>query len=149
MPKKVNLDISEKLDITCRRGDTFSLTLTLKDSSGTAKTLSTSNYSFLMQVWNNRTSKGSPIIGSPNLGKQVENLFEPFTIDDSGNLTITATATTMRGVPAGRYVYDLQEIVPSTTAADTHTTILRGTFTVNDDIAKAETVVEDKDAWPQ
>ena len=50
MASKVNLDVSEKLDITCRQGDSFSLTLTLKDSSGTAHTLSTDNYSFLMQV---------------------------------------------------------------------------------------------------
>ena len=49
MANKVNLDVSEKLDITCRRGDTFSLTVTLKDSSGTALTLSTSEYKFLMQ----------------------------------------------------------------------------------------------------
>ena len=146
MAKKVNLDVSEKLDITCRRGDTFSLTLTLKDSSGVAKTLSTSNFSFLMQVWNNRSASNSPVIGSPNLGVQVDNLFEPFVVDDNGNLTITATATTMRGVPAGRYVYDLQEIVPSSTAADTHTTILRGTFTVNEDIAKADNVSKLQDS---
>ena len=142
MANKVNLDISERLDITCRKGDTFSLTLTLKDSSGAVKTLSTLNYSFLMQVWNNRSVSDSPVIGSPNLGKQVRNLFEPFTVDDSGNITITATASTMRNVPSGRYAYDLQEIVPSTTAPDTHTTILRGVFTVNEDVAKAETIVK-------
>ena len=34
MANKVNLDVSEVLDITCRQGDTFELTLTLKDSSG-------------------------------------------------------------------------------------------------------------------
>lgn len=31
---KINFDTSKKLDITCRRGDTFKLELTLKDSSG-------------------------------------------------------------------------------------------------------------------
>tara|TARA_R110000737_G_scaffold129394_1_gene161714 strand:- start:387 stop:911 length:525 start_codon:yes stop_codon:yes gene_type:complete len=31
---KINFDIAKKLDITCRRGDSFSLELTLKDSSG-------------------------------------------------------------------------------------------------------------------
>ena len=34
MAKKVNLDVSERLDIICRQGDTFSITLTLKDSAG-------------------------------------------------------------------------------------------------------------------
>jgi hypothetical protein len=33
---KINFDIAKKLDITCRRGDSFSLELTLKDSSGIA-----------------------------------------------------------------------------------------------------------------
>ena len=47
---KVNLDTTEKLDITCRQGDTFELTLTLKDSAGTGLTLVTDDYKFLMQV---------------------------------------------------------------------------------------------------
>ena len=46
----VNLDTSTRLDITCRRGDTFELTLTLKDGSGTALPLVTDDYKFLMQV---------------------------------------------------------------------------------------------------
>jgi len=138
MASKVNLDISERLDITCRRGDTFELTLTLKDPAGVAKTLSTSKFSFLMQVHKPRSSSKSLVIGSVNAGERTDNVFEPFVVDDSGNLTIKATAATMRQVPAGRYVYDLQEIVPSSTSSDdTHTTILRGTFTVNEDIAKS------------
>jgi hypothetical protein len=36
MANNVNLDISDELDITCRQGDTFSLGLTVKNSSGTA-----------------------------------------------------------------------------------------------------------------
>ena len=31
---KINFDTAKKLDITCRRGDSFELELTLKDSSG-------------------------------------------------------------------------------------------------------------------
>ena len=50
MASSVNLDTSDILNITCRKGDTFSITLTLKNSSGTALTLSTSSYEFLMQV---------------------------------------------------------------------------------------------------
>ena len=138
MASKVNLDISERLDITCRRGDTFELTLTLKDSTGAVKTLSTSKFSFLMQVHNNRVSGDTLVIGSVNAGARTDNVFEPFVATDSGVLTIKATAATMRNVPAGRYVYDLQQIVPSSTSSDdTHTTILRGSFTVNEDVAKS------------
>ena len=137
MANKVNLDVSEKLDITCRRGDTFSLTVTLKDSSGTALTLSTSEYKFLMQVHASGRRATTPVIGSTNLGVKVSNVFEEFTIDDSGNVTITATAATMRKVKAGRYVYDLQYVLPTSSGVDTHTTVLRGNFIVNDDISKS------------
>ena len=60
MASSVNLDTSEVLNITCKKGDTFSITITLKNSSGTALTLSTSNYEFLMQVKSqNLNRKGS------------------------------------------------------------------------------------------
>ena len=36
MAQSVNFDVTEVLNITCKKGDTFSMTLTLKDSSGTA-----------------------------------------------------------------------------------------------------------------
>lgn len=137
MANKVNLDVSEKLDITCRRGDTFSLTVTLKDSSGTALTLSTSNYKFLMQVYGAGRRGASPVLGSTNLGVKISNVFEEFVIDDSGNLTITATAATMRNIKAGRYIYDLQYVLPTSSGVDTHTTVLRGNFIVNDDVSKS------------
>lgn len=55
----VNLDTSTRLDITCRRGDTFELTLTLKDGSGTALPLVTDGYKFLMQVRDSSTRASS------------------------------------------------------------------------------------------
>jgi hypothetical protein len=135
MASKVNLDTSERLDITCRQGDTFSLTVTLKDSAGVAITLSTLEYSFLMQVWGANSKE--PILGSPNLGKTVAKTFEAFVIDDSGNVTISATASTMKDISSGVYIYDLMSVLPSSTTADTHTTILRGNFTVNPDVSKS------------
>jgi hypothetical protein len=147
MSNKVNLDTSEQLDITCRQGDTFSLTLTLKDSSGNALPLSTDNYEFVMQVWGSgRGRNGSPLIASINRGLKGQDLnteeipgsayFEEFAVDDNGNVTITASATTMRSVPAGRHIYDLQYILPTASGVDTHTTVLRGTFTINEDVTK-------------
>ena len=149
MAKKVNLDVSEKLDITCRRGDTFSMTVTLKDSDGVALPLATDNYSFVMQVRDSATSakaKGASglILGTKGLGSRAvdakgqERSFEEFVTDDSGNVTITATASTMREVPSGSYIYDLQQIKPNTTTGvDVHTTILKGAFRVNQDISEA------------
>jgi hypothetical protein len=63
--------------------------------------------------------------------------FEPFVVDDSGNVTIKATAATMRNVPPGRHVYDLQFILPTASGVDTHTTVLRGSFIINEDVTKA------------
>jgi hypothetical protein len=149
MAKKVNLDVSEKLDITCRKGDTFSLTLTLKDSDGVALPLATDNYSFVMQVRDSATSavsKGASglILGTKGVGSKAvdakgqERSFETFVVDDSGNVTITATAATMREVPAGSYIYDIQQIKPNTTTGvDVHSTILKGNFRVNQDISEA------------
>jgi hypothetical protein len=149
MAKKVNLDVSERLDITCRRGDSFSITLTLKDSSGTALPLATDNYSFVMQVRtgiNASKAKGTAglVLSTQELGPKaigrdgVQRSFEPFVVDNSGNLTITATAETMRKIPGGLYVYDIQQIKPNTTTGvDEHTTILRGNFRVNEDVSDA------------
>ncbi len=148
MAKKVNLDVSERLDITCRQGDTFSLTLTLKDSDGDPLPLSTDNYKFAMQVREDQASanlKGTSglILGTRDIGSRATNAkgqessFETFTVDDNGNLTITALPSTMREVPPGLYLYDVQQIKPNaTTNIDEHTTILRGTFRVNGDVSE-------------
>tara|TARA_R100000231_G_C5327167_1_gene165166 strand:+ start:1917 stop:2369 length:453 start_codon:yes stop_codon:yes gene_type:complete len=147
MASKVNLDVSEVLDITCRQGDTFELTLTLKDSSGSGLNLSTDNYSFVMQVWPSNRRGSNPLIATTEKGLKGRNLntqelpgaayFEPFVVDDNGNVTIKATAATMRNVPAGRHIYDLQFILPTASGVDTHTTVLRGSFTINEDVTKA------------
>ncbi len=131
---KVSTDIASKVDVTCRKGDTFEITLTFTDSSGTAIPLVTNGYQFLAQVRRRRSQSGinGLVLGTSNLGVQPDNLFEEFSIDDNGSAVWSATAATMRAVPAGRFVYDIQHIVDGV-----HTTVLRGTFTVNDDIAEA------------
>jgi hypothetical protein len=140
MANRVNLDISEKLDITCKKGDTFSLGILLKDSSGTAIELSTNEYEFLMQVRgakNPRTKSRPLIIGTASKGKSAErggkSLNFTVSVDDSGNATFSASSTIMESVPAGKYVYDIQQIV-----GDVSTTILEGRFVVNEDISNLD-----------
>ena len=58
----INLDTSQVLDITCKRGDTFSMTINLKDSSGTALALSTNKYEFIMQVKPSNSNKDNNIV---------------------------------------------------------------------------------------
>jgi len=139
MASKANLDVAEKLDITCRKGDTFELSLNFKDSTGTAIPLVTDGYEFFMQVRGAKrasNSKGSLVAGTLTKGDQAKGenrtqnvgfVFED--IDNSGNVTVRASADTMTNFPAGRYAYDLQYTVNNKT-----TTVLKGSFTVNDDI---------------
>ena len=158
---KVNLDVADRLDITCRKGDTFELSLTLKDSAGTALPLVTDEYTFLMEVRKSRVSSRSrrsvqriPVNGGAGGNADDDNLITDsvadivigsteggvkgpvnFTFndkDDSGNVTVSVSALEMRKVPAGKYKYDLQYNVGST-----QKTILEGRFTVNEDISKA------------
>lgn len=139
MASSVNLDSAEELNITCRRGDTFTLTIVLKNSSGTALTLATSNYEFFMQVRSSSRSRTADrsrklIMGSTTFG-EVEPSGKNFSFatDDSGNLTISASSDIMKGVPPGSYVYDIQQKLD-----DVNTTILFGSFIVNDDISKID-----------
>ena len=156
MASKVNLDVSERLDITCRRGDTFELTLTLKDGAGTALPLVTDDYKFLMQV---KASKGfvaktqrrvptdgggevdpdffewgedGIVVGSSGQGKPGIRNFTFKDLDDSGNVTVFLSAADMRKVPSGRYKYDIQYL-----KGDVHKTLLEGRFTINEDVSKS------------
>ena len=143
---KVNLDVAEKLDNTCRRGHTFSLTLTLKDSSDTALQLSTLGYEFFMNVKSNeKDSSGERFViassstasqKSPTSSRltddQVQKLAGIFTFDDasdSGTVVLNASAASMASFPVGWFSYDIQQLV-----GGVRTTILRGSFKVNEDI---------------
>lgn len=138
---KVNLDIADRLDITCRQGDTFELTLTLKDSDGTGLPLSTDQYSFLMQVRASSSVSRIPenldgksegiVIGSVELGRKGPVNFTFNNIDDNGNVTLFLSAADMAKVPPGRYKYDFQYKVN-----DTQKTVLEGSFKINADISK-------------
>jgi len=113
----VNLDIAQRLDITCRKGDTFSLTLNMTDSAGTAINLSA--YSFLMQARDASTDADTGFT---------------FTIaSNSGGTTGKLVITSSDIDTAGSYIYDLQttETAPD---PDIIQTWLYGTFTINDDV---------------
>ena len=111
----VNLDIAQRLDITCRKRDTFSLTLNFTDSSGTAINLN--SYDFKLDVRD--ATNNSDVIA--------DTVFD-YAGNSSGELVVSATSAEM-DVNSGVYIYDLQ-----TTLSGTVTTWLYGTFTINDDV---------------
>mgnify|MGYP003120325866 FL=1 len=140
--KKVNLDESQRLDITVRRGDSFSLVITFKNSSGTALALTTLGYEWQMEVrtpQNNQSLSSMVLASSNTLGTtQLTSagnvaLLEDFVTDNDGKLTISAGYLAMKQVPQGVYVYDLQYKDQSTSPV-TVKTVLRGNFIVNPDV---------------
>ena len=50
MAQQINLDTSQRVDIVCRRGDTFEMSLTLKDDAATPVSVVSENDSFKMEV---------------------------------------------------------------------------------------------------
>lgn len=116
---KVNLDIAQRLDITCRKGDSFNLALDFGVDMGSGGTWS-------MHVLETDES--------------VENSVVDFTLtigeNDDGvtnaKLEITADATEMASVESGLYVYDIQ--FASSSSPSVVTTYLYGLFKINEDI---------------
>ena len=126
MATSINLDIASRVDITCRRGDTFVLELTFKDEDGVAIDLS-SGYNWMMQVRETDTSTSATLDGDSN--DDNANDFG-FSGTNAGVLTITSSASVMAAIIGGVYVYDLQSAQGAVV-----TTWMYGKFTVNEDVS--------------
>lgn len=149
MASRISLDTADKLDIICKRGDTFMLQLRMKDSNGVPIQLATLGYTFLMQVRNpndiiatddsGTSAKARVILSTPDAkevvsrdGQTETNLsFDNITVDDNGNVTIIANNNVMKQINPGRYVYDIQSV-----SSGVYKTIVKGSFSVNDDITQ-------------
>ena len=155
MAKKANLDVSEKLDISCKRGDSFELFINLKDSEGVDLPLLSDGYEFIIQVKtpNARSSssslnqqkrtmiaasalKESETKGVSETKEAKSPIFIFEEMDDLGNVVLKSTAESTSRLPVGRFVYDLQYKV-DVNGFSKVTTILRGNFTVKEDISTA------------
>lgn len=123
MALKANLDIAQRLDITCRKGDTFELIITITDSEGAALDLST-YADFEMDIRPTDEDTGTPILTFIN---------SDFTATAQGILTATKSFTDMAAVESGTFVYDLQ----ATDGSSVRTTWFYGLFTIIDDVTIA------------
>ena len=119
MATQINLDNATRVDITCRRGDTFKIEFTFTDDDGDA--LDLTSYGWKMDVKETDTSSAD-IIGDADFD---------YTGTAEGKLTITATATIMADVTGGLYVYDLQS-----NNGGTIKTWIYGLFKVNEDVSE-------------
>lgn len=132
MANKLNLDQSQRVDIVCRKNDTFSLKLQISDENGTAVNLS-SGWSFNMDVRTADTDNElatNRIMSTNNTG--VGEITLDYTGGTSGEVIFTCSADNME-VAAGLYVYDIQQVDTSANP-DIVETILYGTFQINEDV---------------
>lgn len=113
----VNLDNAQRVDIICRKGDTFSIEIDFYNESNQPINLTT--YTFKMEVSESDTST-TPVLDDTDF---------TYTTNATGVLLVNATANTMLTISAGVYVYGLQSNV-----AGTVKTWLFGLFTVNEDV---------------
>lgn len=120
---QINLDTAQRLDITCRKGDTFELDIDF------TQTINTSGW--LMHVRETDMSEGEENILIP-----VDSIV--FDVDDGdgtgviitdSKLTVTIAATDMANLDSGIFVYDIQN-----TDNDVVKTYMYGIFKVNEDI---------------
>ena len=118
----VNLDTASRLDIVCRKGDTFQLTIDF----GTSLT-SYEGLNFKLQVRDSDTA--SDIILGNDGSTATDHTLRGFVIDGS-ELTINMPNSTM-DEDGGEYVYDLQSVKEGAVK-----TWLHGYFTIIEDITE-------------
>lgn len=116
-PSVVNLDNAQRVDIVCRKGDTFSIEIDFYDANNDPIDLT--GYTWKMEVSESDTSP-TPILDSTDFS---------YNGNSSGQLYVTATANTMLTINGGMYIYGLQS-----NDAGTVKTWLYGLFTVNEDV---------------
>ena len=115
----VNLDNAQRVDITCRKGDTFSLEVDFFDANGAP--LDLTSYSWKMDVSDSDTSP-TPVLNDDDF---------TYVGNSSGRLLISATSTVMATIDGGVYVYGLQS-----NDAGIVKTWIYGQFNVNEDVVE-------------
>ena len=154
MANQINLDRSQRVDITCKRGDTFNLNLELKSDSNVALVLGnaqdntlTDYYFYKMEV---READTHDNINDQTTHPEgyvllINGVVDPFTgvdpnfvaSENPGLVTFTQTYDLMTDVPAGIYVYDIQQKITTDASGNTVSsveTLLYGIFKIVEDV---------------
>tara|TARA_R110002153_G_scaffold134974_2_gene284426 strand:- start:1916 stop:2389 length:474 start_codon:yes stop_codon:yes gene_type:complete len=156
MATTINLDTSQRVDVVCRKGDTFDLALTLKDTAATPASIVANNDTFKMEV---RTTDDDGTPYGTSAGDSDAEIILSTLDDSSGGKYISITDSS--GVPltsanaqgastdgivrfvvsadnmalkaAGLYVYDIEMTDHSDSSKVT--TLIYGTFKINEDVS--------------
>jgi hypothetical protein len=126
---KVNLDIAPRLDITCKRGDSFKLVVDFQTAMPSLD--GTNSSAYLLKVAEDSESTPNAITFA-------------YDVEDgeasNSQLTVTSSAATTADIEPGLYVYDLQvtdtaeDVFDNVGGSAYIKTLLYGTFRVNDDV---------------
>lgn len=158
MAQTINLDTSQRVDIICRKGDTFELSLTLKDNASPPASVVNKDDSFKMEV---RVSDDSNIAYGSGDGDSNDNIIlstlddtsgatKKIDVKDSSNTALpysdsstdviadgvvrfSVTPAIMATRPAGTYVYDIE--MTDSSESSKVTTLIYGTFKINEDVS--------------
>jgi len=122
---KINLDTSSRVDVTCRKGDTFSLRLTITAADGVTVGFAAGDI-FLFQVRDSDT------------GDLVTNGTADFAADVTADgddetakyIELSVAASVMKTMPSGLYVYDVEQKSGAVVS-----TLIFGTLKVNEDVS--------------
>lgn len=126
---QVNLDTASRLDIICRKGDSFELSVDFGEA------INNTAANWKMQIATSDTATATQTIEgavSSGTGFEVADNSDGVT---NAKLTIKISSTTMAGISSGLYVYDIQnDSNTDDTTGGVVKTYLFGTFKVNEDI---------------
>ena len=137
MATKINLDTSQRVDITCRKGDTFSLRLNITNDNGTVGFAA--GDVFLMEVRDSDT--GNTVVNASSAEFKAT-----VTANDASNgginaggetntslkyIDLTLAHTVMKTMPSGLYVYDVEQ-----KSGAVVTTLIYGTLKVIEDVSE-------------
>ena len=90
---KINFDTSKRLDITCRRGDSFELELTLKDSSGIPINLYGAGGESTFEMLISAPLSGGSSINAPYVLASTDNLLQYLLYQTTGAVSIFVALT--------------------------------------------------------
>ena len=140
MSNVVNLDVAKRVDIICRKGDTFKLEIDLKAADGTLVPAGAYTYKMEVRAYDYaNTSYADPagdtdatiILSTEDASTLVKKITSINNV--AGKATFGVTSAIMKTVAAGLYVYDIE--ATSTGATPETQTWLYGTFKINEDIS--------------
>ena len=153
MAKTINLDTSQRVDVICKKGDTFDLSLTLKDSEtllsmvNDTSSPSTDADQFKMEVRDSDENQeaitdAGVLLSTEHAGNKKISVKDSTGTDftsisvgaasEDGIVRFVVSAENMKEIPSGLYVYDIE--IDDFTSQKT-STLIYGTFKVNEDIS--------------